>query len=106
MNQEPCPLLPRARVPATLRRVQIVVADNYEAMSESAADWIVDQIRRRPGLLLCAATGSSPKRAYELLAAKRTSEPSLSDRLRVLKLDEWGGLAMDNPASGEAYVRR
>ncbi len=78
---------------------------DYEAMSRSASELIVEEIRRRPDLLLCAATGSTPTRCYELLAEKRRSEPRLFDRLRVLKLDEWGGLPVNDPATCEAYLR-
>ena len=45
-------------------------------------------------------------RAYELLAARRFLAPDLFARLRVLKLDEWGGLEDDDPASCESYLRR
>jgi len=80
-------------------------AKDYEAMSQLAAELIVEEIRRQPDLLLCAASGSTPIRCYELLAEKRRAEPQWFDRLRVLKLDEWGGLPMDDPATCEAYLR-
>jgi galactosamine-6-phosphate isomerase len=80
-------------------------AKDFEAMSQLAAELIVEEIRRRPDLLLCAAAGASPIRCYELLVEKRQAEPRLFDRLRVLKLDEWGGLPMDDPATCEAYLR-
>lgn len=81
-------------------------AKNYEALSQLAAELIVEEIRRQPDLLLCAASGSTPIRCYELLAEKRQAEPQWFDRLRILKLDEWGGLPMDDPATCEAYLRR
>lgn len=80
-------------------------AKDVEAMSQLAAELIVEEIRRKPDLLLCAASGSSPIRCYELLAEKRHAEPQWFDRLRVLKLDEWGRLPMDDPATCEAYLR-
>ena len=83
-----------------------IVDANYEAMSRRAADFTVEQIRSKPDLLMCVATGSSPKRAYELLAERRRDEPRLFERLRVLKLDEWGGLSSDHPGTCETYVRR
>lgn len=78
---------------------------DHEAMSQQAAELIAAEIRLRPDLLLGLATGSSPARTYELLAARRRSEPALFDRLRIFKLDEWGGLAMDDPASCELYLQ-
>jgi galactosamine-6-phosphate isomerase len=80
-------------------------AKDYEAMSQLAAELIVEEIRRQPDLLLCAAAGATPTRCYELLVEKHRAEPRWFDRLRVLKLDEWGGLPMDDPATCEAYLR-
>ncbi|MEN3332956.1 MAG: putative deaminase/isomerase [Blastocatellia bacterium] len=80
-------------------------AKDVEALSRLACELIVEEIRRKSDLLWCAASGSSPIRCYELLAEKRQAEPRLFDRLRILKLDEWGGLPMDDPATCEAYLR-
>lgn len=79
---------------------------DHAAVSEHAADWMADRLRRRPDLLTCLATGATPMRCYELLADRVASVPSLFDRVRVLKLDEWGGIAMDDPSSCEQYLRQ
>jgi galactosamine-6-phosphate isomerase len=84
---------------------KVLVADHYEAMSRQAARVIDQELRRRPDLLLGAATGSSPARTYELLGERCQQEPQLFSRLRVLKLDEWGGLPMDHPATCETHLR-
>ena len=81
----------------------IFVHPDYEALSEIAADLIAKRIQENPSLLLCLATGSSPTRAYELLA---TRPKSLFDQVRILKLDEWGGIPMDSPATCETYLRK
>src|SRR5690349_18677566 len=75
-------------------------------MSRFAAEMIVEELRRKPDLLLCAASGSTPVRCYALLAEARRRDAQTFDRLRILKLDEWGGLPMDDPATCEAYLRR
>lgn len=82
------------------------VVDTHDRMSEAAADAIVDATHRTPDLLWCVATGSTPTKTYGLLA-DRTSEGTAPLRdVRVLKLDEWGGLAMDDAATCEQYLRR
>jgi galactosamine-6-phosphate isomerase len=78
---------------------------DYDAMSRRAAELIVAAVRARPDLLLCTATGSSPTRAYELLAERHRREPALFSRLRLMKLDEWGGLPPDDPGTCESYLR-
>jgi len=80
-------------------------ANDYQAMSRLACELIVEELRRQPDLLLCAASGSTPLGCYERLAEQRQAEPQLFDHLRLLKLDEWGGLPMDDPATCEAYLR-
>ena len=82
------------------------VAESPEAMSQLACAFIVAELEQRPNLLLCASAGSTPTRASQLLAEEGKRRPALFDQLRVLKIDEWGGLAMDNPGTCEVYLRR
>ncbi len=79
---------------------------DHEALSRHAAALVIEEIRRRPDLLLCTAAGSTPTRTYEILAAKGTTEPHLFDELRVLKLDEWGGLEPTHTATCESYLQK
>jgi galactosamine-6-phosphate isomerase len=85
---------------------RVTVVGDPEAVGRAAADLVVSELRRKPNLLLCTATGASPTRAYELLAEEFRRAPELFKQLRVLKLDEWGGLAMDDPGSCEYYLRQ
>jgi galactosamine-6-phosphate isomerase len=78
---------------------------DYEAMSQSAADRLAETVRRKPDALVCLAAGSTPQRAYQLLVDRGLQNPHLLDRVRLLKLDEWGGLPMDDPATCEQFLR-
>jgi galactosamine-6-phosphate isomerase len=71
-------------------------------MSRVAGELILDTIRRKPDALVCVATGASPVGVYACLAQHRAS----LGQVRVLKLDEWGGLAPDDPATCEVYIRQ
>jgi galactosamine-6-phosphate isomerase len=86
--------------------IDLLLAGDYETLGRRAADLITRAVRSNPSLLLCAATGSSPTRAYEFLVEDARREPDVFSRLRVIKLDEWGGLAMDDPGTCETYLRR
>ena len=81
------------------------VARDYEAGSAIAAERLLLAWRRNPELLLCAATGTSPTRAYELFVQLMLSETKRRTGLRILKLDEWGGLLPDDPATCETYLQ-
>jgi galactosamine-6-phosphate isomerase len=88
-----------------VRGFAIEVSADHEAMSRLAAEWLIDRIRSQPSALLCLATGATPMRTYELLAQRGRAEPHLFENVRIIKLDEWGGLAMNDPASCERHLR-
>jgi galactosamine-6-phosphate isomerase len=82
-----------------------VLAD-YEALSRRAADLMIECLRTTPNALLCLAAGATPTRTYALVAGHHQREPRLFEHLRLLKLDEWGGLAKDDPGSCERFLRQ
>jgi galactosamine-6-phosphate isomerase len=81
------------------------VAKTYDVMSQAAASIICNELKKRPDLLLCVSAGGTPTRTYELLAARSRREPRLFARLRVIQIDEWGGLLPGDPATCEADLR-
>lgn len=82
--------------------LQPQVFADHESLSHHAAGWVAARLRARPDALLCLASGGTPTRTYELLA----DQPRILRRARLLKLDEWGGLATNDPATCESYFRR
>ena len=72
-------------------------------LSDYASDLIVSEIDVKPNLLLCIATGSSPTETYQKLAQKK--DKFSTEELRIIKLDEWGGISPTNPESCETYIR-
>ena len=85
--------------------MKITILDTHEDLSRVASAMIIQQLETDPDLLLCAATGNTPSRTYALLAEEYQRRPERFAGLRVLKLDEWGGLAADDPGSCEYYLR-
>ena len=85
--------------------LRIQVLDSYEAMSRAAAEFICKELKHHPDLLLCVSAGATPTRTYELLAARYGRQPKPFDRLRVLQIDEWGGLPPGDPATCAADLR-
>src|SRR5262245_61420815 len=81
------------------------VFSDYESLSRHAAAMLVATVRRRPAALFCLAAGSTPRRAYELFIAEYSCNPAQFDQLRIIKLDEWGGLPLDDPATCEHFLR-
>lgn len=79
---------------------------DYEAMSAAAAQMVYASIQAKPNLLLCAATGNSPTGLYLQLQKYHTEKREDFNDLRVLKLDEWGGLHAEHPATCEYYLQK
>lgn len=84
--------------------MQIIKLESYEALSREAASLILEEIGRNKNALLCAATGSSPTGTYALLEKAFDRQPELFSYLKVIKLDEWGGLPMNSPFTCEYYL--
>lgn len=80
-----------------------VLRDGNE-IGDAASELIVQEIKLRPNLLLCTATGETPTNTYTKLVNKKELYPT--DQFRVLKLDEWGGVPMSNPMTCEYYLRK
>jgi galactosamine-6-phosphate isomerase len=85
--------------------MNITYCQDYEEMSEKAARLVTREIRERKDLLLCAATGNSPAGLYARLAGQGAQDPAGFGALRIIKLDEWGGLPENHPATCEHYLR-
>jgi len=85
--------------------MQVDVRDSYGSLSEKAAGIILDQISGKRNLLLCAATGNTPVGTYDFLVKAHQRQEDLFAAIQILKLDEWGGLNMDDPATCEVFLQ-
>src|SRR5690349_9411137 len=90
---------------AVRESLEVEVAESYEAMSHQAARLILRELDARPDLILCASAGGTPTRTYELLADHVKANPQAFTRMRVLQIDEWGGLDRQDPATCEQDLR-
>lgn len=73
-------------------KVKVVVTDNYDAMSEAAAEVIADQLKTKPDSVLGLATGTTPIGLYaELVRACDAGEISFANA-QSFNLDEYRGL--------------
>lgn len=86
--------------------MNIHIFPDYHALSSQASSLIISELKLKPNLLLCTATGNSPTLAYQHLAEAYQQQQEIFSELRIIKLDEWGGVSMDNPQSCEAYLRK
>ncbi|MBG6234733.1 galactosamine-6-phosphate isomerase [Pedobacter sp. CAN_A7] len=84
--------------------MKIEYLDDYDAMSVIAADMIHAELIAKKDLLFCAATGSSPLGTYTKLVEKYQTDAFAFEKFRMIKLDEWGGIALDHPQSCQTFL--
>ena len=86
--------------------MKVIVTGGYEDSCRAAADMIVAQVRTDPASKLGLATGGTAEGVYAaLVSAYRRGEVSFSG-VSTVNLDEYRGLAPDDPQSYHSYMNR
>ena len=75
-------------------------------MSTEGFELIKKEVEKKPDLLFCGASGGSPSGTYAQMAAHKNLHPEFGEELRVIKLDEWGGLEPDSAFTSELDVQQ
>lgn len=86
--------------------MELIVADDYEALSRLGADWLVEAIKARPDAAMVVATGDTPMGVYRELAERRARGLVDTSRLRVFQLDAYLGIALDDRRSLFGWMQR
>ncbi len=86
--------------------MQITYCSSYGEMSYVAAALVREALKEKPNLLLCTATGSSPEGLYKELTSTAEARKELFSQMRILKLDEWGGISAYHPVTCEYFLRK
>jgi galactosamine-6-phosphate isomerase len=77
--------------------------DSMDDISNYASDLIVKVIQKKHDLLICTATGNSTTETYRKLTLRK--DQFRTGDIRIIKLDEWGGVPMDHPMTCESYLQ-
>src|SRR5438874_7099029 len=84
--------------------MRVLVTPDYRTLSEEAAALVARAVRAKPDVTLGLPTGSTPLGMYEELIRKHRHEELDFSRVRTFNLDEYLGLAPDDPQSYHAYM--
>lgn len=84
--------------------MKIVIARDYEEMSERAAKIIIDLIRRKPNAVLGLATGATPIRLYQLLVQAYQRRELSFEKVTTFNLDDYVGLNKESRDSFYSYM--
>ncbi len=72
--------------------MEVKIFDDYNTMSATAADIIIDCVKNKPNALLCFPTGNTPLLSYKLLAEKKREHHIDFTKCFCIGLDEWLGV--------------
>ena len=79
--------------------MQLIVFKDYHALSQQAAEEIIELVKRKPDAVLCLASGSTPLLTCELLVQKAGAENMDLSSCTFIGLDEWVGIPPENEGS-------
>lgn len=83
---------------------KFVVCRDYQEMSQNAAEFIVAHVQTNPKAFICAASGSTPRQTYDLLAREVRERDVSVEHLHLVKLDEWLDLPHGSQDTCEAQL--
>lgn len=86
--------------------MELIVTEDYAALSRAGADWLAARIAAQPDAALVVATGDTPMGVYRELAARRARGELDTSRLRVFQLDEYLGVPTDDRRSLYGWMLR
>lgn len=85
--------------------MQMLVAHDYDQLSQTAADLLMEQVAEHPGSVLALAAGKTPKGLYREVSENYREAGLSFARVAAFTLDELAGLAPDDPRSFAAAVK-
>ncbi|MFD1607472.1 glucosamine-6-phosphate deaminase [Oceanobacillus luteolus] len=85
--------------------MHIIRVKDYDALSEKACNYVVNQIRKLDKPVLGLATGSTPEGLYERLIDAYRKEKVTFKNVKTFNLDEYAGLEKKNSNSYYFYMK-
>lgn len=86
--------------------MNLIITDDYTGMSQSAADFVVAAVTATPDAAIVLPTGNSPIGLYQELAQRRQAGQFDPSHLRIFQLDEYVGVAPEDPRSLYGWFKR
>lgn len=86
--------------------MRLIQVENYEKMSELAAELISAQVTLKPDCVLGLATGSSPIGTYQKLVEKHHAGLLDFSAVHTVNLDEYCGLTPEDPQSYRYFMEQ
>jgi len=82
--------------------MQYQVLADYDALSDHAAQFILQLVRQKPNAVICVASGETPLGTFQKIVAN--AQPHDFDHITFVALDEWVGIDAKNSGSCRHYI--
>src|ERR1035437_5526543 len=86
--------------------MEVIIHPNAERAAQGAVDFITRALSAKPDLVFGLATGCTMEPVYDRLVQKHQDEALDFSRCRTFNLDEYVGLAADDPCSYHYFMRQ
>ena len=86
--------------------MEVIIHSNAELAAQGAVDFIARALSAKPDLVLGLATGCTMESVYDRLVRKHQDEGLDFSRCHTFNLDEYVGLATDDPCSYHYFMRQ
>ena len=86
--------------------MKVIVTENYEEMSNQAAQLIIEVIKNNPNAVLGLATGTSPIGTYQNMIKDHKENGTSYKNVKTVNLDEYVGLTADHDQSYAYFMRK
>ncbi len=84
--------------------MEVIIQRDYEQMSKTAAQIVVEVLNTKPNAVLGMATGSTPLGLYQELVRLHKEEQLDFSRVTTFNLDEYVGLPVNHPQSYHYFM--
>ena len=85
--------------------MKVIVTENYQEMSQKAAEIIIGIVKNNPNAILGLATGSSPIGTYQNMIKDHKENGTSYKSVKTVNLDEYVGLTADHDQSYAYFMR-
>ena len=83
----------------------VKIFDDYDKLSRATAQLMLEQIQQKPDSVICIPSGETPKGAFSEFVSLVSEKRVDLSRVTFIGLDEWVGIAADNPGSCGNFIR-
>ncbi|HCX63335.1 MAG TPA: glucosamine-6-phosphate deaminase [Clostridiales bacterium] len=79
--------------------MEVIIKNNYQEVSEAAAEYLLNIVKSKPTAVLGLPTGSSPIGMYKILVSEYKNNNVSFENVKTFNLDEYMGLDRNNDQS-------